>query len=80
MPIDLRTMEAVRDITNSVDSMIRMTIDVPSNYSDNKVPMLDLNVWIKENKNANIYYQFFEKLTKNRYVISKTFACHYLGR
>ena len=50
-----------------------MTIDVPSNHADLKVPMLDLKVWVNEQSNE-IYYQFYEKATKNRYLISKSSA------
>ena len=72
IPDDERTMLVVRDIANSIDPMIQMTVDFPSNHEDKKVPMLDVKVWMKENN--ELYYQFYEKPTKNRFVISKDSA------
>ena len=74
VPDDERTMEVIKDIANSVDPMIKMTIDFPSKHEDKKVPMLDVKVWLEEKSNNNIFYQFYEKPTKNRFVISKTSA------
>ena len=66
-------MRIIRKVANSIDPMIQMTIDAPSNHADLKVPMLDLKVWVNEQSNE-IYYQFYEKATKNRYLISKSSA------
>ena len=74
VPEDERTMMVVRDIANSIDPMIKMTIDVPSKYEDKKVSMLDTKVWLSEGNNKEIYYIFYEKPTKNQYVISKDSA------
>ena len=51
LPEDERTMNVIRDIANSIDNMIRMTIDIPSKHEDDKVPMLDLKVWIEDTIN-----------------------------
>ena len=72
LPDDIRTMIVIRDIANSIEPMITVTTDVPSNHDDGKVPMLDVKVWLESNK--EIFYQFYEKPTKNRYVISKDSA------
>ena len=64
-------MEIIGKVANDIDPMIKMTIDFPSNYADKKVPMLDIKVWKEE---QIIYYQFYEKPTKNRFVISKDSA------
>ena len=71
---DERTMKIVRDIANSIDSMIKMTIDYPTNHADLKVPMLDVKVWINQEEDNTIYYEFYEKPTKCVYVISKDSA------
>ena len=42
-------MEAIKDIANDIAPMIRMTVDVSSNYRENKVPILDVKVWLNEN-------------------------------
>ena len=62
IPDDKRTMNVVKDIANSIDSMITMTIDVPSKHQDGKVPMLDVKTWI--NDNNEVFYEFYEKPTK----------------
>ena len=52
--------------------MIVMTTDVPSNHPDGKLPVLDMKVWLDdENK---IFFQFYEKIMKNRKVISRSSA------
>ena len=42
VPADIRTMRIIRKVANSIDPMIQMTIDAPSNHADLKLPMLDL--------------------------------------
>ena len=71
-PDDIRTMKVIQQIANSIEDMIEMTIDVPTNHDDGKVPMLDVKAWI--NNDNNVFYEFYEKPTKNRLVISKTSA------
>ena len=74
LPEDRITMEIVKEVANSIDDMIKMTIDFPSNYEDNKVPMLDVKVWVNESDNNRIYYTFYEKPTKSPFVMSKESA------
>ena len=57
-------MKVIRDIVNDIDDMIVMTADVPTNHGNNRVPMLDVEVWIDENDNK-AYYSFYEKETKH---------------
>ena len=69
---DLRTMKIIKDIANDVDSMIQMTIDVPSRHDDKKLPVLDLKVWLSDDE--QIYYMFYEKPMKSRFVMTKMSA------
>ena len=69
LPDDQVTMNVIKDIANSIEDMIVMTADFPSNHKVNRVPMLDVEVWINEEDNL-IYYSFYEKETKSPYVIS----------
>ena len=71
---DTRTMTVKKDIANSIDSMIQMTIDTPSSHTNNKVPMLDLEVWLEKEDKNKIYYNFFQKPEKNRLVLMKSSA------
>ena len=72
LPDDKRTMEIVKKIANDIEGMIKMTVDVPSNYEDEKLPVLDTKVWL--NKRNQLLYSFYEKPMKNRSVISKNSA------
>ena len=46
---DQRTMEINKQAANDIDDMITMTVDVPSQHPDKKLPVLDLKVWLEEN-------------------------------
>ena len=65
VPADKRTMSVVQSVANDICHMITMTVDVPSEYEDSKVPMLDLKVWLEEEDKQCIYYMFYEKPTKH---------------
>ena len=73
VPDDVKTMLVIKKIANSIDSMIQMTTEVPSDHPDKKVPMLDMKVWV-DDESSDIFYEFYEKPTKNRYLISKDSA------
>ena len=73
LPDDQVTMNVIKDIANDIEEMIVMTADYPSNYKVNRVPMLDVEVWINQDDSL-IYYSFYEKETKSPYVISKMSA------
>ena len=70
---DKRTMDVVQIVANSINKMIEMTTDFPSNNIDMKVPMLYMRVWI-DKESQDIFHEFYEKPTHNRYVISKDSA------
>ena len=63
------TMKVLQDIANSMDPMIKFTVDTPCNYSDNKMPVLDIKVSINKSLGNRIDYEFYEKPTKNPRVI-----------
>ena len=73
LPDDQVTMNVIKDIANDIEEMIFMTADYPSNYKVNRVPMLDVEVWINQDDSL-IYYSYYEKETKSPYVISKMSA------
>ena len=66
-PKDKRTFERAREIGNAITENIQLTTDYPSNYSDNKVPILDVKVWthheIVENNTTKttILHEFYQK-------------------
>ena len=71
---DLRTFKVIQSIGNSIHPSIQVEIDVPSNYPDKKVPILDLKVWIEDvetenGKERKILHQHYMKPMANKFVI-----------
>ena len=63
------TMEIIRDIAETIDPMIKLTIDTPCNHDGRAIPILDLEVNINADEDNRIDYQFYEKPTKNEKVL-----------
>jgi hypothetical protein len=63
------TMEVVQKIANSINPMIKLTVDTPCNYDDGKLPVLDVKVDVNEDEDNRIDFEFYEKPTKNPRVI-----------
>ena len=63
------TMEVVRGVADSIDEMIKFTVDYPGNHKSGKMPVLDVEVAINKEKENKIEFQFYEKPTKNKKVI-----------
>ena len=61
------TATVLNKIADSIDGMISFTTDVPGNYKDEFLPVLDVKV--KLHDNGRLIYQFYEKSTKNSRVI-----------
>ena len=72
LPDDVRTMQVIQSIANSIDESIRITFDVPSNHEDGRVPILDVKVRIDETN--RIEHIFYKKPVANRLGTLKTAA------
>ena len=68
------TMEIVLKVANRINPMIQLTVDTPCNHEDGKLPVLDVKINVNENENNRIDYEFFEKPTKNPFVILSSSA------
>ena len=68
------TMDIIQEIANSIDPMIKLTVETPCNFKDGKLTVLDLKVNVNETENNRIDFEFFEKSTKNPRVILATSA------
>ena len=55
------TMGIIKDIADSVDDMIKFTVDYPSNHDGGKMPVLDLKASINKEKQNKIEFEFYEK-------------------
>ena len=70
IPADRRTMEVIRDVGNSIHWSIQVEIDYPSNYSDGKMPSLDLKLYTGEvNGKKQIIHEFYFKYVSSKVVI-----------
>ena len=51
---DERTFETIREIGNSVNPMIQLTVDYPGKHANGRFPILDLEVWIARTEEGHI--------------------------
>ena len=70
---DERTMLIIQSVANSVDDLIKVTYDIPSNYEDNKIPILDVKVGMNEDN--KIEFEFFMKPIANKMLQIKNQQC-----
>ena len=63
------TMDVVQQIANTINPMIKLTVETPCNFEDGKMPVLDLKVNVNEDEMNRIDFEFFSKPTKNPRVI-----------
>ena len=69
-------MREVQKMANTIEKDIQLTMDVPSNHPDGKLPVLDLKMWVESRRDGEgeggrvdegevehqeIMYQFYEK-------------------
>ena len=79
VPADKRTFDFVKEVGNSIHQSIQLETDVPSNYEDNKLPILDLKVWMGEVETEDgikrkIMHEHYIKDIANKYVIERDSA------
>ena len=67
---DERTAQVVRDIADSVSTMISWTADYPSSNASNRLPILDIETWCEESTTGTLtFYSFYAKPMANPIVI-----------
>ena len=74
------TIEIVKEIGESIDTTIKLTVDAPKNYNDGKMPVLDITVKVNKEENNRIDFEFFEKKTKNPRVILSNSAINFKSK
>ena len=76
VPCDQLTARVITNISNDLDSDIKMTFDCPSLNPDKKMPVLDLKAWLKvdENGRNKILTQFYKKEVSSKICIKKDSA------
>ena len=65
-PADQRTAEVMRDIANSVTTMLKWTCDYPTAHVSGKMPVLDIQTWVIEtDAGSATKYEFYRKPMSN---------------
>jgi hypothetical protein len=66
---ETHTFKVLQDIANSIN--IQMTVDVPGNHPDNRMPVLDLKVWVSHNASGvpMVCHTFYKKPVSSPYSI-----------
>ena len=67
---DQRTMDVLCAIANSI-SELRFTMDCPSRNQNGKVPILDMEFWVEDDK---VLYTFYKKSCASPFTILKRSA------
>ena len=62
-------MDIVQNLANTINPMIKLTVETPCNYPDGKLPVLDITVKINQEAQNRLDFEFFEKPTKNPRVV-----------
>ena len=67
---DKRAMLLFQQVGNSIHESIQLEIEVPSNHADNKMPILDLKVWIEKiDEIYLILHEFYMKEVSTKSLI-----------
>ena len=68
---DERTMNLLQQIGNSIHPSIQLEIDFPSKHVENKMPILDLKVWVETTVNGSkIMHEHYVKPMATKAVIN----------
>ena len=71
LPADMRTMEELRKMGDSICKMIQLEEDYPSKHNDQRLPILDLKVNVQEVEEdgqpsrPKIFYRYYRKAMSN---------------
>ena len=67
VPDDERTMRIILAVGNDIHESTQLEYDCPSKYDDNKMPILDLKVWVNEDN--VIMHEFYAKDVSSKAVV-----------
>jgi hypothetical protein len=68
---ELRTFKILQAIANTIHEEIQMTVDVPGEHRNQKLPVLDLNMWIETDAEGRqrICHTFYKKDVSSPFTI-----------
>ena len=67
----IRTAKILQQVANSIEKCIQVTYDTPEGNLNQKMPVLDLEVWVSENK---VHHRFYKKPVACNYTIMERSA------
>jgi len=74
-PLDKRTFRVLREIADSVTSMIKWSEEYPSAHESGKLPVLDVQMWCEyDGTSTRILHEFYMKPMANIVIIPATSA------
>ena len=71
-PRDERGMNRLQEIGNSIMPSIQIEVEYPSKYTEKKMPVLDIKVWVERQQNEEQYeilYEFYAKKIATKMVL-----------
>ena len=71
IPPDLRTAKIMKEVANTITPSIQVETDSPSMHENQLMPILDLEVGIKE---TEVIYQYYRKPMANALVLMERSA------
>ena len=63
---DEEIWKQIREVGDQIHKSIQLEADYPSKHADNKVPILDIKVWVN---NQRILHEYFSKTVSSKAVI-----------
>ena len=68
------SMEIIQEVAESIDDIVKFTVDLPNNHENGKIAILDIEAKINRHEKNRIEYEFYEKPSKNNRVILENAA------
>jgi hypothetical protein len=70
------TFNVLQAIANSIHPQIQLTLDIPGNHTDGRMPVLDLKIWVHKDSLGlhTIHHTFYKKPVSSPYTILNTSA------
>ena len=68
------SMEIIQEVAESIDDIVKFTVDLPNNHENGKIAILDIEAKINRHEKNRIEYEFYEKPSTNKRVILENAA------
>ena len=68
------SMEIIQNVAESIDDIVRFTVDLPTKHENGKIAILDIEAKVNKEEGNRIEFEFYEKPSKNKRVILENSA------